>query len=136
MGIGSTYGEVRGGAKLDATLRVDDIAIGDAAASDLGMEPIEISENLSSFYKTPPAKFTLRPHVGIDLVMLGIFAVGVQLDVAVMKHDEIALYEDDVAAAEASFNTDELGGLLSNKAGGESNLAAAMVGTVAFRFQF
>ena len=110
--------------------------VGWACPSDLGMEPIEISENLASFYKTPPAKFTLRPHVGLDFVMLGIFAVGVQLDVAVMKHDEIALYEDDVAATEASFNSDELGGLLTSEAGGEANLAAAMVGTGAFRFQF
>jgi hypothetical protein len=136
VGLGITYGEVRGGADLSATLRVDDLVIGDLAASDLGMDPIEISEDLKSFYKTPPARYTIRPHVGVDFVMLGFFAITAQLDVAVMKHDEIAIYADDVDQAEASFNTDELGGLLSNEAGGKSNLAAAAVGTVAVRLQF
>ena len=131
VGLGITYGEVRGGAKLSAEVVVDGLK--DATGNyPFEMDPIEVTYDLKNFHKTPPAKFTLRPHVGIDLTML-FFAITAQLDVAVMKHDDIALYEEDVEDVEGSFNSESLGGMLS---GGDSKIAAAVVGTIALRLQF
>ena len=61
------------------------------------------------------------------------FAITAQLDLAIMKHDDIAIYEEDINDLESSFDSDNLGGMLM---GGDSNIAAALVGTVALRLQF
>jgi len=131
VGLGITYGEVRGGAKLSAEVVIDGLEDADGNYA-IEMDPIEVAYSLKNFHKTPPAKFTLRPHVGVDLTML-FFAITAQLDVAVMKHDDIALYEEDVEDLEGSFSSESLGDMLT---GGDSKIAAALVGTVAVRVQF
>lgn len=132
VGLGITYGEVRGGAKLSAEVIVNGIEDGDGNYP-FEMEPIVIEESLVDFYKTAPAKFTLRPHVGVDLTMLGFFAITAQLDLAVMKHDDISVYEEDLDDLQSSFHSDSPGGMLT---GGDSKIAAALVGTLALRLQF
>lgn len=125
LGLGMTWGEVSGGAKLEAEITVDEVA-------GQPQEDKRVYTERSTLYTTAPARYTFRPHVGMDLV-LGIVAITAQLDLAVMSQDKVS---GDVGGAAENFDPDAEGGLLYNEASKESQTASALVGTLALRLQF
>jgi len=125
LGAGFSFGEVTGSSELTATVTVDKVA-----GNAVSQEPL-IHEDSTSYYSTPPAMFTLRPHVGFDIV-LGIVAVTAQVELAIMTQD--GLGTDLTGAAESFVPTD--GDMLYNEASKESTTSAAVVTTVAARVQF
>ncbi len=125
VGAGFSFGEVTGGAELTATVTVDKVN-----GNDVDEDPL-IHEDSTSYYSTPPAMFTLRPYVGVDLV-LGIVAITAQAELAIMTQDGIGT--DLTGAAESFIPSD--GDMLYNEASKESTTSAAVVTTVAARIQF
>ncbi len=82
-------------------------------------------------YETDPALWTLRPHVGFDLV-LGIIAFTAQLDLALMGKQEIS---SDFADGAGSFDTTDPD-FLFNENARSSQTQAALIATFALRAQF
>ncbi len=124
VGLVIADGSVTGGTRLRATATIDRVA-----GEEVDQDPV-VFEDRTNHYETPPARFTIRPHVGLDLVM-GPVALTAQLDLAVMSQDEISA---DLGDAPGSFDPGQ-GGLLYNQASKSSQSAAALVGTVALRLQ-
>ena len=125
LGAGFSFGEVTGGAELTATVTVDKVN-----GQPVDEEPL-IHKDSTSYYSTPPAKFTLRPHVGFDVV-LGIVALTTQVELAVMTQDSLGT---DLTGAAESFMPED-GEALYVEASKKSPTSAALVTTVAARIQF
>lgn len=125
LGVGLTSGTVTGGAELTAEVSVDRVA-----GQESSVLPSQYTEQ-ADLYTTEPARYTFRPHAGIDLV-LGAIALTAQLDLAIMSNDRV---NSDVSAAAGDFDPDQEGGLFGS-ASQDSQLSAAIVGTLAFRTQF
>ena len=125
VGAGFTFGEVTGSTELTATVTVEKFN-----GNPVDEEPL-IHEDSTSYYSTPPAMFTLRPHVGFDVVV-GIVAITAQAELAIMTQD--GLGTDLTGAAESFMPSD--GDVLYNEASKESTTSAAVVTTVAARIQF
>ena len=125
LGAGFTFGEITGGAELTATVTVEKVA-----EQTVSEDPL-IHKDTTAYYTTPPAMFTMRPYVGVDIV-LGIVAITAQLDLAIMTQD--GLGTDLTGAAESFMPSD--GDILYNEAAKESTTSAALVTTVAARIQF
>ncbi|MDA1267241.1 MAG: hypothetical protein O2816_19340 [Planctomycetota bacterium] len=124
--LGFTYGEVIGGARLSAKVTVDEI---NGEAVDL--DPL-LHEERNDIYSTTPAKFTVRPHIGLD-IMIAIVALSIQLDLAVMNNDPAST---DLESAAGNYDPNAEGGLLFNEASKKSQTDTALVTTVALRFNF
>jgi hypothetical protein len=125
VGVGFSFGEITGSSKLTATVTVEKID-----GNSVDQAPL-IHEDSTSYYSTPPAMFTLRPHVGFDVV-LGIVAVTAQVELAVMTQDGLGT---DLTGAAQSFDPSD-GDILYNEASKDSTTSAALVTTLAARMQF
>lgn len=125
FGAGISFGNVgdRFHVKATATLATVD---GVAANQD----PIVYEDDIVLF-ETDPALWTLRPHVGFD-VLLGPIVVTAQVDLAVIGKDEI---DGDFAEGAGSFDTTDEDYLFNENARG-SQTQAALLGTLAVRAQF
>lgn len=125
VGLGLTFGDVsdRLSVKAQATIEtIDGQAVNEA--------PV-VYEDRVSMFSTEAALWTLRPHLGFDLV-IGMFAFTAQLDLAVAGKDEI---NTDFSDAADSFNlTDE--DLLFNEAARSSQTHLSLIATFAARLQF
>ena len=123
LGVGMTFGDAVGSAKVRAQATIDSVA-----GQDVNQQPVFFEDQSFSF-RSPAAKWTFRPHVGLDLV-LGPIAITTQVDLAVMNQDRVSA---DVSGAAGSFDPSE--NILYNQASKSSQTSAALVGTVAIRFQ-
>jgi len=125
IGVGFAAGSVDNEVSVSARLTLDTID-GQPANQD----PIAYNEKVVSF-STDPALYTLRPHVGFDFV-LGVIALTVQADFAVMGKDEL---NSDFSSASGSFDLNDPNFLYNqNQSGSQSD--AAVVVTAALRVQF
>lgn len=125
IGLGLAGGSVSNTIRVKARLTVDTID-----GQPTNEDPYQYDENVVDF-STEPALFTLRPHVGFDLV-LGIFALTVQADFAVMGKDEL---NSDFSGAAGDFDLSDENFLFNRNAEGRQE-NAALVLTVAARAQF
>lgn len=125
IGIGFSFGTVSDRVHLRAQATVDEVD--DTPTNE---DPVEYDQDIVSF-DTDPASYTLRPHVGVDFI-LGIVAITLQLDLAVMGKDEI---NTDLGDAASSFDPSDPN-YLFNKNGRDSLTQSALIGTFALRLQF
>ncbi|MGM0576744.1 MAG: hypothetical protein ACQEXJ_13525 [Myxococcota bacterium] len=126
FGLGFTFGEVEGGADIVARASVD--RVNDEPVDE---EPAVYEEH-STLFRTDPARYLMRPHVGFDLVF-GIVAITAQLDLAVMNQQKLG---GDLGEAAGNFDPTADEGFLYNESSKESETAAALVGTLGLRLQF
>lgn len=124
LGLGLTFGDVTDRVHVRATATLDSVG-----GQPVG-ESVTYDQDIVKF-TTDPALYALRPHVGFDIVA-GIFAVTVQVDLAVMGKDEI---NSDLGEAADSFDPDD-GNYLFNQNSRASRTQAALIGTLALRLQF
>ncbi len=124
FGFGITFGEVSGGSRLTADVRVKRIA---------GIEVTDDNEPLierSDQYATKPAMFTMRPHVGFD-IDLGLLVITLQVDAAIMNSQPM---DTDLSEVKSSFDYTDSSLLLGSSSAGRTT-SAALVATLAVRFQ-
>lgn len=126
MGFGFAYtgGTVTGGAEVKARATVDTVD-GQPVNEEV------LHEELSEVFDTKPAAYVFRPHAGIDFV-IGIFALSLQLDLAVLTQESLS--SSDLGNAADSFDPSD--DFLFNEAAKSSQTSATLVFTTAFRFQF
>jgi len=93
-------------------------------------DPVVYREDLVLF-ETSPALWTLRPHVGFDLV-LGIVAFTAQLDLAIMGKDKV---DSHIADGAGSFDSTDPN-FLYNENARSSQTQSALIATFAVRAQF
>lgn len=116
FGFGFNFGDTTGEAEFDAS----------ATLADTG-ETVTFNEKVS--YSTPAASYLVRPLLGFDIVV-GIVAINLQMELAVLMQDNLNL---DLGEAAGSFDpTQEVP---FNKAK-ESQTSAAFVTSLGLRFQF
>lgn len=125
FGLGFTWGEVQGGARLTAHATVDRV---NGQAVD---EPDVIYEEAGDIYSAKPALFLIRPHVGIDFV-IGPVAITTQVALAVTNQNKLG---GDLGEAASAFDPGADGGFLYNDASKSSATSAALVCTLGLRFQ-
>lgn len=125
VGLGLSFGTVGDHVGLRAQATVETVN-GQAQSRD----PVVYQDSVVSF-ETQPATWTLRPHVGFD-VIIGVVAITVQLDLAVMGKSEI---DTDLSGAADSFDLTDPD-LLFNENARSSQTNSALIGTVAARLQF
>ena len=124
LGVGLATGTISNDVNVKARLTIATI---DGQPSG---EVRDYSEDLVGF-ETTPALYTLRPHVGFDLV-LGVVALTVQADFAITGKDKI---NTDFESAAGSFDVSDPNFLFNQNArGSQSN--GALVVTAALRAQF
>lgn len=124
FGAGLSFGEVGDKLSVRAEATIDTID-GQPANQD----PVVYEDDLVLF-KTDPALWTLRPHVGFDIV-IGIVAFTAQLDLAIMGKDEI---NGDFAEGAGSFDSDDPD-FLYNENARNSQTQASLIATFALRIQ-
>ncbi len=125
IGLGLTFGEVGDQLSVKAQATIDRVD-----GQPVNEDPV-VYEDRVALYSTEPAMWTLRPHVGFDVVV-GMFAFTAQLDLAIMGKDEI---NTDVAEAANSFDlSDE--DFLFNENARNSQTQSALIATFAMRLQF
>jgi len=120
LGFGYNFGEINGSTQLTATL-----------TSNQGMEIQQPPSFSEEPYTTKPARFTIRPQLGLDLVF-GIFALTAQVELAVMAQEQLG--QDLDAELTGIIQAGE--NLLYNEAAKGTAVSAALVSTHAMRFQF
>lgn len=125
FGVGFGFGTVSDHVNLRASATVDTIN-----GQPANQAPVVYDEAVASF-ETKPAMYTLRPHLGFDLV-IGIFAFTAQLDLAIMGKDKIDANFDE---AVENFLNDDPNFLYSQNARNSQTQAAAIL-TFATRLQF
>jgi hypothetical protein len=123
ISLGITGGNVTDEASVKSSITVNRV---NGAAEN---ETLTYEENVVLF-ETEPAVYTLRPHVGLDIV-IGILAITAQVDLAIMGNSEIDANFSDAAG---SFDTSDKGFLYSEAQGG-SQTNAALVFSTALRLQ-
>jgi len=125
FGAGFSFGTVSNRARLRASVSVDSV---DGEPTN---EPPIVYEHDGTLFETSPALYTLRPHLGLDIV-IGVLAITVQLDLAVMGKDS---FDTDFSGAAGHFDASDPNFLFArNQAGSQTNAAAVL--TVATRLQF
>ena len=124
LGVGFSFGTVGDKLSVRAQATIDTI---DGAPVD--EDPITYEDDVVLF-ETEPALWTLRPHVGFDLVM-GVVALTAQLDLAVLGKSEI---DSDFSDAAGSFDTED-DDFLYNEAARSSQTQSALIATLVLRFQ-
>ncbi|MCC6619729.1 MAG: hypothetical protein IT385_00650 [Deltaproteobacteria bacterium] len=125
IGLGLTFGSISDRLDVRATATVERVN-GVAQTQD----PVVYDSRVVDF-STEPAFYALRPHLGFD-VLLGMVAITLQLDLAVMGKDEI---DSDLEGGASSFDPNDPN-FLYNQNARESQTQAALVGTLALRLQF
>ncbi|HRE91699.1 MAG TPA: hypothetical protein PK095_21455 [Myxococcota bacterium] len=125
VGLGLTFGEVSDRLSVKAQATIDTID-----GQSVNEDPV-VYEDRVALFSTEAALWTLRPHLGFDLV-LGMFAFTAQFDLAVAGKDEI---NADFSDAAGSFDpTDE--NFLYNDAARNSQTHLSLIATFAARLQF
>ncbi|MFO0747742.1 MAG: hypothetical protein U1F43_19065 [Myxococcota bacterium] len=125
IGLGWSFGTVSDRVHLKASATVDSVD-----GTPQNRDPVVYDADVVSF-DTKPSSYTLRPHIGTDILM-GPVALTLQLDLAVMGKDKIST---DLGEGASSFDPSDPN-YLFNKNGRESLTQSALIGTVALRFQF
>jgi len=125
LGLGLSFGTVGDELSVRAEASIDTI---DGQATN--QDPV-VYEDKIVLYETDPALWTLRPHVGFDLVM-GVIAFTAQLDLALMGKEEISA---NFAEGAGSFDTTDPN-FLFNENARSSQTQAALIATFALRAQF
>ncbi|MEZ4269452.1 MAG: hypothetical protein R3F39_24085 [Myxococcota bacterium] len=120
FGLGFTWGEVNGGARLTARATVDRV---NGQAVD---EPDVIYEEFGDVYSAEPALFLMRPHIGIDF-FIGPLAITTQVALAVTNQNKLG---GDLGEAAGTFNPGADGGFLYNESSKSSSTSAALVCTL------
>ena len=120
FGFGYNLGDIRGELAFNVRLTSDQLDLGDHAES-----------YLEESYSTSPAQFTLRPQLGLDIV-LGIVAITLQVELAVMAQEKLS----EVVTGAAKQVDLSNGNYLFNDASRETSISAALVSTLAVRLQF
>lgn len=125
FGLGFTWGEVIGGARLSARATIDRV---DGKAVN---EPDVVYEETGDLYSAEAARFLMRPHIGIDFV-IGPLAITTQVALAVTNQDRLG---GNLGEAASAFNPGADGGFLYNDAAKSSSTSAALVASLGLRFQ-
>lgn len=125
LGIGLSFGTVGDALSVRASATIDTI---DGVAVD--EDPVVYEDDIVLF-ETAPALWTLRPHIGFDLV-LGVIAFTAQLDLAVMGKQAI---DTKLADGAGSFDTSDPN-FLFNENARNSQTQSALIATFALRAQF
>lgn len=125
IGLGLSFGTVGDQLSVRAEATVDTID-----GQPVDEDPVVYEDDIV-LYKTDPALWTLRPHVGFDLV-LGIIAFTAQLDLALMGKEEI---NSNFAEGAGSFDTSDPD-FLFNENARNSQTQSALIATFALRAQF
>jgi len=125
VGLGLSFGTVGDELSVRAEATIDTID-----GQPVNEDPVVYEDDIV-LYETDPALWTLRPHVGFDLV-LGIIAFTAQLDLALMGKQEIS---SDFADGAGSFDTTDPD-FLFNENARSSQTQAALIATFALRAQF
>ena len=86
----------------------------------------------TELYSTVPARFTIRPHMGVDF-QLGALAIAAQVDFAFMNNEQVSTDVDTGALDD--FDPAQEGGVFGD-ASQESQTSAAVVGSLAIRVVF
>jgi hypothetical protein len=125
VGLGLSFGTVGDRLSLRAEATVD--AIDGVPVTE---DPVVFEDRVMG-YDAEPGLFTLRPHLGFD-VLLGVIAFTAQLDLAVTANDKADL---DLEEAAQSFDLTDPN-LLFNEAARSSATQATLAATFAARVQF
>lgn len=125
FGAGLSFGEVSNRLKLKGTVTIDTID-----GNPVNQAP-ETYESEAFAFSTAPAKYTLRPHLGVDFI-LGIFALTLQIDLALSGKDRINTDVDDAVNTWLSEDPNYL--FNENTRGAQTH--NAFVFTTAARVQF
>jgi hypothetical protein len=121
-----TGGVVTGKSSLKAEATVERVA-----GNPVAEEPTIYTDTGLEF-DAPAAKHTLRPHVGLDIV-IAMVAITLQVDFAIMANDKID--EDSIGNAAGSFDPGD-DNFLYSEASAKATTSAAIVSTLALRLQF
>jgi hypothetical protein len=132
LGVGITEGEVQGGAEVTTLVTVDtgsvDLGFGEQEI-DGGLEQASTSTDL---FRTTPARFTVRPHAGVD-IDLGALAIALQVDMAILNNEQLS--SDVDTSALKDFDPNQEGGVFGD-ASKKSQTSAAVVVSLAMRVLF
>jgi opacity protein-like surface antigen len=125
LGVGLSWGEVSNDYALRGTVTVDTVN---------GQPVTPQTETLATesiAYSARPARYTLRPHVGVDL-LAGPFALTLQADFAVSGSERL---NSDLEAAGASWLSDDPDYLFNRNSRNAQSHSAVVLTSVA-RLQF
>ena len=82
--------------------------------------------------RTAPARFTVRPHAGVD-IDLGALAIALQVDMAILNNEQLSTDVDTKVLSD--FDPNEKGGIFGD-ASKKSQTSAAVVVSLAIRVVF
>lgn len=125
IGLGLTFGTIGDRVNLGASATVERIN-----GTTVDEDPV-VYDGVVIDFSTEPAIYALRPHLGVD-VILGIFAITLQLDLAIMGKGEI---DSDLGEGAESFDPSNED-FLFNQNARNSQTQSALVGTLVLRLQF
>jgi hypothetical protein len=125
LGLGLSFGTVSDKLTVRAKATIESID-----GEPVNRDVVEYEDDLV-LYETTPALWTLRPHIGFDLVF-GVVAFTAQLDLAVMGQDEL---DGDIAEGAGSFDSEDEN-YLFNDASRSSQTQASLIATFVLRAQF
>ena len=123
IGLDFNFGEVTSDFNINARADITSVA-----GQPVNENVATTSEKVG--FTAEPALFTARPLVGMDFV-IGIFAITLQVDLAVMTAQPL---DADLGGAAGSFASTD-GNVLYNQASAGTTTNYALVGTLAIRFQ-
>lgn len=124
FGVGFSFGEVADELTVRAKATIETI-------DGQPYNQVVTYEDDLVLFETEPALWTLRPHIGFDL-LLPPLAFTAQLDLAVVGKGEIG---EDIADGAGSFDSDDTN-YLYNENSRSSQTQASLVATFALRVQF
>ncbi len=125
VGVGLNFGQVENDYALRGTVTINRI---NGAAVAPQSETWTAS---AASYATQPAGYTLRPHVGLDL-LLGPFALTVQADFAVSGTDQLNTDLDEAAVGWLADDGDYLYNANARRAQSHSAIVVTTVGRLQF----
>jgi len=128
VSVGITNGEVQGGAEVTTQVEVSETSV-EGITIDAGKN---YESTRTELYSTVPARFTIRPHMGVDF-QLGALAIAAQVDFAFMNNEQVSTDVDTGALDD--FDPAQEGGVFGD-ASQESQTSAAVVGSLAIRVVF
>ena len=128
LSVGITEGTVQGGANVTTRIEVDEVQVQGVTLDDSQT----YTKSETNLFSTEPARFTVRPHVGVDFD-LGALSIAAQLDVAFLNNDQLSTEVDTEALND--FDPDQEGGMFGD-AQQDSQSSVALVGSLAMRVVF
>ena len=128
LSVGITEGTVQGGANVTTRIEVDEIEAEGVTLDDSQT----YSNTRTNLFRTAPARFTVRPHLGVDFD-LGALSIAAQLDIAFLNNEQLSTEVDTSALSD--FDPEQEGGMFGD-AQQDSQTSAALVGSLAMRVVF